>query len=144
MGTYFEYLELGRCLNGDKREPNAISVPLAAEWINQELPQRWKSERRLKIGKLEFDPHPSDPSLIPFFCIEDAFCPQIFGFKFGARHILEALAFRAEASFGALSESTPDKFNDLLGLEEYSLLVEFWLRYFGKDRAFSGDALDDD
>lgn len=142
--TYLDYLDLERCLNGDKRPPNILTVPLAATCINQEMSQKFESERRLKESKLVLDPCPRESDLIPFFCIDDPFCPQVFGIKLGARQILEALAFKAEVSFGVLAETSPDKFIDLAGMHDYSLLTEFWFRYFGSDQAFSTDALYDD
>jgi hypothetical protein len=88
---------------------------------------------------LNIEPFPKDTLLPPFISLAHPFAPQLLGETFGAKHLLEAIAFMSEGSFGLLSGGQSENWKDSVGLSDYSLITTFWQRFFGEGGAFLSD-----
>lgn len=75
-------------------------------------------------------PIPSNPRLLPFLRRDSPFVPRIGGQLFGARHILETLAFTREISLALVSGAINPAWTDMFGLDDYSLVLRFWKTIF--------------
>jgi hypothetical protein len=134
-------LDLIRLLDGDKcltphQVPAMHMITILSELASRpEVPYR--------ASNLELNPYPEDPSLSSFIAFGEPYSPQLMGKKFGAKHLLEALAFTSEQSFGLLSGRQSDVWNDFIGMTDYTLITTFWKLFFG-DSAYLKNQLDPD
>jgi hypothetical protein len=132
---YSGLLNLQRCLDGDATNNRGLPVPAAFAVLNAQLGDFTGLPDQLNNIGTFFSP-PSTPELIGFISRAIPYTPQILGVPVGGRHLLEALAFMKEASFGILTEAQNDQWNDMLGQDAYGLILEFWVTLFGKESAF--------
>jgi len=103
---------------------------------------RVEAEKRVAFDMNPMNPETTEDGLVPFLCFDDLFCPQIFGKTFGAKHILETLAFLSEGSLAHLTGGATEEWIDSSGMAEYVLLYTFWTKFFGGGGAFASTESD--
>lgn len=81
-------------------------------------------------------PIPRNPRLLPFLRRDNPFVPRLLENRpFGARHILETLAFTREISVALVTGAINPSWADMMGLDDYGLVLRFWKTMFEPRRA---------
>lgn len=134
---YRALLGLQRAWDGDTADmndyPPFIGLGLLDNWL------RSSSPGAPQFGSWDplMSPRPLNPSLVGYLSDSNPYVPQLLGIPFGARHLLETLAFTKEVSLGMGSGLDGERWVDMWGLGEYSLVKKYWLALFGNGAAFS-------